>query len=135
MKHWKYWEILTNIEYFEKHWKNWEKLKTLKILRNIENIEKYWATLRNIEQHWEILSNIETLKTLSSFSIYWISNIEFDSMSMWKIKTLKSTQCRCQCQFFQCFNVKLNVQCRFADPYRVQEIREIAKCLLNVNYY
>ncbi len=36
-------------------------------------------------------------------------------MSMLKIKTLKPTQS--QCQFFQCFDVSLNVHCQFADPY------------------
>jgi len=90
---------LSNIE------KYWEILR---------NIEKHWETLRNIEKHWATLSNIETLKTLSSFSIYWISNIEFNSMSMWKIKTLKRYsmsmsmsifsifQCETQCSMSIC---------------------------------
>ncbi len=65
--------------------------------------------LRNFEKHWETLSNIETLKTLRRFLIYWISNIEFNSMSMWKIKTLKRYPMSNSMSIFSMWNSMFNV--------------------------
>ena len=53
------------------------------------------------------LRNIETLKTLSNFSIYWLWNIEFNTMSMLKIKTLKTYSISMSMSIFsmfQCFS-------------------------------
>ena len=65
---------------------------------------KKLKTLRQWK-HWAVFQYID-LKTLNSIQC-----------QCQKLKHWKPTQCRCQCQFFQCFNVSLNVQCRFADPY------------------
>jgi len=70
-----------------KHWKYWKNWETLRHW-------KHWATCQYID-----------MKTLNSIQC-----------QCEKLKHWKATQCQCQCQFFQCFNVSLNVQCRFADP-------------------
>jgi len=78
------------LEKIGKKWKNWKKF------------EKHCETLRHWK-HWEIFQYIDS-ETLNSIQC-----------QCWKFQHWKPTQC--QCQFFQCFNVSLNVQCRFADPY------------------
>ena len=64
---------------------------------------KNWETLRHWK-NWAIFQLIDS-KTLNSIQC------QCDKLKHWK-----DTQCQCQCRFFQCFNVSLNVQCKFADP-------------------
>jgi len=63
---------------------------------------KNWETLRlgKIEKNFNILT--ETLNSIQC--------------QCRKLKHWKPAQCQFQCWFFQCFNVSLNVQCRFVDP-------------------
>ena len=68
-------------------------------MKKMEKIEKHWETLRHWK-HWAIFQ--------------YIDSEPLKQCQCWKLKHWKPTQC--QCQFFQCFNVSLNVQCRFADP-------------------
>ena len=91
---------------------NIDKLRIWKFEKKFQKkkYQIYWWNYENIEKHWDI----ETLKTLSGFSIYWISSIEFNSMLMWKIKTLKRYsmsmsmsifsifQCETQCSMSIC---------------------------------
>jgi len=76
----------------------------LKNRKKLNKIEKHWETLRHWK-HWAIFQYNDS-ETLNSIQC-----------QCWKLKHWKPTQCQCQRQFFQCFNVSLNVQCQFADPY------------------
>ena len=104
--------------------------KTLKILRNIE---KYWETLRNIEKHWETLRNIEQhwdIENIEQFSIYWISNIEFNSMSMWKIKTLKRYSMSMSMSIFSMFQCETQCSMSICRPLVCKTIccKFVMKC-------
>ncbi len=80
----------------------------MKILRNIENIEKHW-------KYWP------TLKTLSSFSIYcWISNIELNSISMWKIKPLKRYSMSMSMSIFSMFQCETQCSMSICRPLTVR---------------
>ncbi len=46
--------------------------------------------MKHWKKRWETLRNIERLKTMSNFSIYWLWNIKFNTISMLKIKMLKT---------------------------------------------
>ncbi len=96
--------------------------KTLKILRNIE---KSWEILRDIEKHWEILRHWKHWVVFQYIESQTLNSIQ---CQCGKLKHWKGTQCRCQCQFFQYFNVKLNVQCQFADPYLTQS-KSVKACM------
>jgi len=81
----------------------------LKLKFNLPFWPKISKKLRNIEKHWETLRNIETLKTLSNFSTYWLRNIEFNTMSMLKIKTLKTYSMSMSMSIFSMFISMFNV--------------------------
>ena len=98
-----FFQKMKNLDFFDqkcqilalKHWK----------------IEKHWETLRNIEKHWETLRH---WKNWAIFQLIDSKTLNSIQCQCDKLKHWKDTQC--QCRFFQCFNVSLNVQCQFADP-------------------
>ena len=94
-----FFQKMKNLDFF------WPKMSNFSIetLKKLRNIEKHWETLRHWK-NWAIFQLIDS-KTLNSIQC------QCDKLKHWK-----DTQCQCQCQFFQCFNVSLNVQCRFAGP-------------------
>jgi hypothetical protein len=90
------------------------------IAKNIKINDKTFKILRNIEQHWDTLRHWKLWVVFQYIESQTLNSIQ---CQCGKLKHWKGTHC--QCQFFQYFNVLLNVRCRFADPYY--------KCLCNKN--
>ncbi len=91
--------------------------KRVKLVLKLKFNFPFWPIIsKNIGKKLKKMRNIETLKTLTNFSIYWLRNIEFNTMLMLKIKTLKtysiSMSMSIFSMFFSMFNVDLQTLSR-----------------------
>jgi len=102
---------------------------------------EHWNSIRcqcfSKFQHWIWFNGFNVSMLISMFHFQILSTFSnsrklyrVSKCLCWKLKHWKPTQC----QFLQCFNVNLNVQCWFADPYNAALLKLIGAQRLKDDY-